>query len=473
MKAGVVAAVGAAVAATAATAFYAGARYAAGSRSESTASTRTDTKTGAGAGAGAGAESVGDGGIGGGCDADDELLHAQQFKRCVAFLGEEGFGRLRGATVVVVGCGGVGSHCAHMLARSGVGTLVLIDFDQVTLSSLNRHATATWADVGKPKVTAMAAAFAASAPAVKVVAKPLMFTGEAAAELLLGAGGEAPDFVIDCIDNRKTKVDLLMYCTDNDIPVVSSMGAGARADPSRIRVADIMETSADAFARRLRADLRKRGLTKPIPCVYSTEPAGSTLAPLPAEVAAAPDEYTLFPDLHFRVSIIPVLGMVPAMFGNALAAFVVMEISRPVEPVPDEVALDPDAPASKTRETEAERSPLGAELDAAFPGWTFSKADAKYVAIEMWHNVSARRGHASRRLTLVRWDPAAPSVPANLVLVTRKEAKAMSAVPLAERAARYGTDWVAWVESRLAMGRAYMERVRDEAAAMASADADA
>ena len=411
-------------------------------------------------------------------DEEDEELYAQQFKRCVSFLGEEGFGRVREAHVVVVGAGGVGSHAAHMLARSGVGKLTLIDFDQVTLSSLNRHATATWRDVGKPKVVAMAEAFAASCPSVEVVPVAAMFTGEVAGELLAGR----VDFVVDAIDNRVTKVDLLMYCAEHDIPVISSMGAGARADPSRIRLADVMETSADPLAKRMRGDLRKRGLKTRIPCVFSTEKAGQTLAPLPEEVAAEPDEYSLFPELNFRVSIIPVLGMIPAMFGNALAAYVVTEIGRPVTPVIDTVVVDGEekrvalssvvdyAPHKPPRSDKfyaqlfsglRQRgvdttlfSEQGAQDAATFPD--LSVADVRFVAEEMWDGVSARRSNATKKLGLFQWDPSKPALAYNLVLMTRKEGKALMEVGMEDRVRRFGGDWVVWVESRLAVGYAHM-----------------
>jgi len=125
-----------------------------------------------------------------------------------------------------------------MLVRSGVGKIRLIDFDQVSLSSLNRHATAVQADVGTPKVTAMKKAFRSIAPWVEVDARVELFQEDAAEELLSGN----PDYVIDAIDNINTKLALLKFCYDHKIPVISSMGAGAKADPSRVQISDISET---------------------------------------------------------------------------------------------------------------------------------------------------------------------------------------------------------------------------------------
>lgn len=119
-----------------------------------------------------------------------------------------------------------------------MGKIRLIDFDQVSLSSLNRHATAVQADVGTPKVTSMKNAFGSLAPWVEVDARVELFQEEAAEELLSGN----PDYVIDAIDNINTKLALLKFCYDHKIPVISSMGAGAKADPSRIQISDISET---------------------------------------------------------------------------------------------------------------------------------------------------------------------------------------------------------------------------------------
>eukprot|EP00439_Symbiodinium_sp_Y106_P058565 s1178_g8.t1 len=118
--------------------------------------------------------------------------------------------------VVVVGLGGVGGHCAHALLRSGLRRLRLIDFDRVSLSSLNRHAVALRRDVGVPKVTACAQQFRAIRPDSQIDVYDEMFTGEAAGRLLLSSAGphgaERPRLVVDCIDDVKTKVELLAFC---------------------------------------------------------------------------------------------------------------------------------------------------------------------------------------------------------------------------------------------------------------------
>lgn len=289
---------------------------------------------------------------------DDSLIR-EQLSRNYAFLGEEGMARLRGSFVVVVGAGGVGSWAALMLLRAGVSHIRIVDFDQVSLSSLNRHACATLADVGRPKVVCCANYFRQIAPWARVEACVDLFSGDNAARLLDGR----PTYVIDAIDNLDTKVELLRYCFVNDIRVFASMGAGAKADPSRIQISDISTTAEDPLARTVRRELRARGVPPvpptghasiaappskdvtaadaaaaadaadadvrrwTIPCVYSTEKSDTRLLPLDeAEVAKGDvNELAAFED--FRVRILPVLGPLPAMFGLAAATYVMCDIA--------------------------------------------------------------------------------------------------------------------------------------------------
>ncbi|KAJ9475739.1 tRNA threonylcarbamoyladenosine dehydratase 1 [Pseudozyma hubeiensis] len=190
----------------------------------------------------------------------DESLIREQLSRNYSFLGEEGMTAVRNSFVIVVGAGGVGSWAALMLLRSGVSKLRLIDFDQVSLSSLNRHACATLEDVGRPKVVCCAEKFAQIAPWAKLEAWVELFRGDEAERLL----GGNPTYVVDAIDNIDTKVDLLRFCAERKIKVISSMGAGAKSDPSRIQISDISVTSEDPLARSVRRRLRALGLP-PIP----------------------------------------------------------------------------------------------------------------------------------------------------------------------------------------------------------------
>jgi tRNA A37 threonylcarbamoyladenosine dehydratase len=269
-------------------------------------------------------------------DFDDELI-LEQLARNRVFLTPEGLERLRGAFVVVVGCGGVGSHCATALARSGCGRLRLIDFDQVTLSSLNRHAVATLADVGLPKVQCLQRRLAGITPWIGFDLRGEKFD-EQAAERLLGPWEEPgstetkrmPDFVVDAIDNIDTKVQLLKYCHDHKLPVIASMGAACKSDPTRIVVGDIGTSTDDGLSRATRRRLKLLGVTSGIPAVYSTEKMGegkAELVPLSEEEfkKGTVGDLGVLPD--FRVRILPVLGTMPAVFGYTLANHVILQIT--------------------------------------------------------------------------------------------------------------------------------------------------
>lgn len=265
-------------------------------------------------------------------DYDDELV-LEQLARNRVFLTPEGLEKLRGAFVVVVGCGGVGSHCTAALARSGVSRIRLIDFDQVTLSSLNRHAVATLADVGIPKVQCLQRRMMAITPWVHFDLRQEKFWDEAADRLLepwKGENGRKPDFVIDAIDNIDTKVALLKYCHDHELPVISAMGAGCKSDPTRIIVGDIGTSTEDGLSRSTRRRLKLLGITKGIPTVYSTEKTGegkAELLPLPEDEfqKGQVGDLGVLPD--FRVRILPVLGTMPAVFGYTVANHVILAIT--------------------------------------------------------------------------------------------------------------------------------------------------
>ncbi|KAI1329911.1 ubiquitin-protein ligase molybdopterin-converting factor [Xylariaceae sp. FL0255] len=269
-------------------------------------------------------------------DYDDELI-LEQLARNRIFLTPEGLDKLRGAFVIIVGCGGVGSHCTAALARSGVSRIRLIDFDQVTLSSLNRHAVATLADVGIPKVHCLQRRMLAITPWVHFDLRQEKFWDPAAERLLEPWGGkngngkgQKPDFVVDAIDNIDTKVALLKYCHENGLPVISSMGAGCKSDPTRIVVGDIGSGSDDRLSRATRRRLKLQGITSGIPIVYSTEKTGegkAELLPLPDDEfqKGQVGDLGVLPD--FRVRILPVLGTMPAVFGYTVANHVILSVT--------------------------------------------------------------------------------------------------------------------------------------------------
>jgi tRNA A37 threonylcarbamoyladenosine dehydratase len=223
----------------------------------------------------------------------DDILREQLSRNRQFFAATDGQERLARSFVVVVGLGGVGSHAAHMLLRAGVGRLRLVDFDQVSLSSLSRHATATRADVGLPKTEALARRLREILPEARVETVNEMFTADgqaggpppspSSAEDRILSG--APDFVLDCIDNIHTKVDLIAACRARGVEVLCCAGAGAKADPTRLRFADLSESAYDPLARAVRKRLRRaHGFGEGVTVLLSTEaPRCALVAPCEAE----------------------------------------------------------------------------------------------------------------------------------------------------------------------------------------------
>lgn len=207
-------------------------------------------------------------------DSEVRYKTHRRFDRAARLFSEPGLHKLMGARVVVVGVGGVGSFAAEALARSGVGTLVLVDFDKVCVTNTNRQLHAMQGTIGKRKVEVMAERLRLIHPTSTVEAVPLFYGPNTSEEIL---GGRV-DFVVDAIDNLSAKAHLVATCLKRGIPLVSSMGAAARIDPTAIRVADLSETYKDKFAAALRKILRsEHGLeVSPdkklgVPAVFSPE----------------------------------------------------------------------------------------------------------------------------------------------------------------------------------------------------------
>ncbi|KAJ1910219.1 hypothetical protein IWQ60_010772 [Tieghemiomyces parasiticus] len=369
-----------------------------------------------------------------------EFLVREQLARNIAFLGEEGMARLRASHVVVVGAGGVGSWATVMLARSGVEYIRVIDFDQVTLSSLNRHAVATLADVGTPKVRALKTHLRQITPQVHIDARVALFrgTGQAqqlqagdqdshgelastADQLILGLPTEdgRPSYVLDCIDNIDTKLDLLQYCHDRGITVISAMGAGAKADPSRIQIADISETFEDPLARSVRRQLKKRGVPSGIPVVYSTEKPGPVkLLPLEESRVEEADDFAVLPE--FRARILPVLGTLPAIFGMVMATYVICQLAQ-FPPTMEPLAIKRrDALYHRLHRDLANRDALLHHHHKHIP---LSEEDVAYCFEEVWRGRSAVSG-SFEKPALTRWDHRRPLSLQNCVCMTKNEATA-------------------------------------------------
>ena len=189
------------------------------------------------------------------------------FHRTELLVGRDGWQSLKAARVLVVGLGGVGSYAAEALARSGVGTLGLVDFDDVCVTNLNRQLHAFRRTVGQSKAELMADRARLINPKARIVAHHAFYNQDTSDELL----GPGWDWVVDCIDNVTAKLHLLETVHGLGWGVVASMGAGGRLDPSRIRVTDLAHTSVDPLARTVRKELRKRGVEQGITAVWTDE----------------------------------------------------------------------------------------------------------------------------------------------------------------------------------------------------------
>ena len=180
---------------------------------------------------------------------------SRRFDRTGRLLGDSAMERLANARVIVFGLGGVGSYAAEGLVRSGIGHLTLVDHDDVCVTNTNRQLHATVKNVGKSKAELMGQRCQDINPQAKVEALR-EFYREEVAEQMLQAGQY--DFVVDAIDNVKAKLHLLHRCVSLGIPVVSSMGAAGRLDPTAIRVEDLSETHMDPFAKDIRKLLKRK-----------------------------------------------------------------------------------------------------------------------------------------------------------------------------------------------------------------------
>lgn len=235
--------------------------------------------------------------------------------RTVDLFGREPVWRLRRALVVVAGLGGVGSHAALALARSGVGRLRLVDFDQVTASSLNRHAVAVAADVGQSKAQVVARAVTAIDPEVEVEPLELFVDAETVDQVL----ASEPRFLIDAIDSLNPKVTLLRRALELSVPVASSMGAAGRLDPTELRLGPLDQTAGCPLARAVRKRLRRQGVElERVTAVSSAEPPSK---PLP------PDEEDPRLERGRVRNRQPSLAVVPGAFGYALASVVLREVA--------------------------------------------------------------------------------------------------------------------------------------------------
>lgn len=232
-------------------------------------------------------------------------------QRTSLLLGAEQVARLQSSRILVVGVGGVGAYAAEMLVRAGVSSMTIIDSDEVSPSNINRQLVALHSTVGKIKVEVLAQRLTDINPALQLSARALYLEVDGVEALLQ----EGYDFVVDAIDTVAPKVALLAACMRQGIAVVSSMGAGARLDPSQIQYADIANTSICGLARAVRSRLRKMGIRGKLPVVFSTEvPRAEAVQEVTGE--------------RNKRTTVGTVSYMPAIFGCYLASYVIRKLTQ-------------------------------------------------------------------------------------------------------------------------------------------------
>ncbi len=236
------------------------------------------------------------------------MIH--EYSRTELLIGTEGIERLRNATVMVFGVGGVGSHCIEALARSGVGKLILIDNDTVSLTNINRQSIAYHSTVGQYKTKVMEERIRDICPEIEVKTYETFVLPENIEELFR----ESVDYIIDAIDTVTAKLALVQIAREKGIPIISSMGTGNKLHPELFEITDIYKTSVCPLCKVMRKELKARGIRK-LKVVYSKETPIDTSERMTGE------------DKGMRRSLPGSISFVPPVAGLMLAGEVIRELA--------------------------------------------------------------------------------------------------------------------------------------------------
>ena len=232
----------------------------------------------------------------------------EKFSRTEMLIGNDGMEKLTNAKVAVFGIGGVGSFVCEGLARSGIGNFILVDFDKVDESNINRQLIATVKTVGKYKVDLMKERILEINPDANVEVHKEFYIDDSETNIIT----EDLSYAVDCVDTITAKIEIICKCDALDVPVISSMGTGNKLDPTMFEVADIYETSVCPLARIMRKDLRKRDVKK-LKVVYSKEYPINT------------NDYAINQDRKFKVK--GSTSFVPSVAGLIIAGEVIKDIA--------------------------------------------------------------------------------------------------------------------------------------------------
>lgn len=231
------------------------------------------------------------------------------FRRTEILVGSDGMQALKSAHVLVIGLGGVGAYAAESICRAGVGKMTIVDGDVVDHSNRNRQLPALISNIGKPKTEILRERFLDINPDLEIRIVTQFIKEDHTLELL---ESDKFDCVVDCIDTLSPKVNLIRHCYEKEIPIVSSMGAGGKFDPTQIQVADLSKSFNCKLARQVRKRLGRFKIRKGIPVVFS-----------PEEV----DDSLVIPEKgQNKASVVGTISYMPPAFGCAVASVVLRKL---------------------------------------------------------------------------------------------------------------------------------------------------
>ena len=230
-------------------------------------------------------------------------------ERSELLLGKQGLERLRNSNILIVGVGGVGAYAAEMLVRAGIGKMTIADSDTVSESNINRQLIALHSTVGRVKTDVLAERLKDINPELQLTVIPEYIKDEKTDEIL---DSELFDYVVDAIDTLSPKLALIKGALDRNIPIVSSMGAGAKLDPTKMEICDISKTHHCPLAHMLRKRLHKMGIRRGFKAVFSAEP--------PIEGAM------ILCEERNKKSNVGTISYLPATFGIGCASVVIRDL---------------------------------------------------------------------------------------------------------------------------------------------------
>ncbi len=230
--------------------------------------------------------------------------------RTQLMLGDEKIEKLMGKNVLIIGLGGVGGICAEMIVRAGVGKMTIVDNDLIDESNINRQIPALQSTVKQSKAKVLAKRLIDINPLLELTVLEIFVEDTLTLNLI---EKELWDYIVDCIDTLSAKVDLIKACMDRQLPIVSSMGAGGKLDPSLIKVTDLSKTYECNLARYVRKRLQALGIKKGLKVVFSPE------KPDQSKIIETENAYP-------KKSIIGTLSYMPAIFGCTVASVVIRDL---------------------------------------------------------------------------------------------------------------------------------------------------